>query len=1529
MARQTLIWTALPNGYTSDGNLRLSVLLSPRLYPETEELKSLSFFPDWQDWPSVLRGACFEVTFNNGEPLQINYDTSGSNRIDDTLGLPESNVWQAIFNEEIPVTPYAYDNKGLSGNVVLSYDTVFMENKIKDTYRKLASKANGSLPLVRNFLEDPDWNELIETIYSLDQIYADKETGLRNPAAQFSAYRPLPVPRILKGGDPVLVPFEEPKPELTNFRDFQLFHTPSGNPEPHTEIRNDDPQIKHQWLEYKRQDLPRKEDLAKKLDFHQIVAAMGSYPTLLRKLGIVVDLLLDPDEFDLVQASDGELSVSVNFGDKLAIQTNNKFLVTHTLMSATQFQAISSSNAADTIQIKNGLLNLDPDKFGLLQMDVDSAGLKMMNFARSLGRRREPDMPASGSSSSSSSSSSSGSAIVVKSLSLSRQSRANNRVHPVTRHEDEIGAPSLRTGGLMLVHKDRKSVLESRFNRNMVCNSIIELEGQPSENNINLQLFAEDLVRGYRIDIWDSKTTNWHSLCRRTARYELGDGEGSGSVGPIVVNADPEEECTIRLAATKSASDNSAISDFLYLHEIMASWTGWSLAAPPPGRVLSPDYNPDTPDSADNPQFVSEAEIPPGIEFKSSFKPVPNSLPRLRFGRSYKIRARAVDLAGNSLAPLLIDFGPEDPVSLEVPYLRYEPVAAPIIALLSKNGIIEQPAEGESMACIAIRSFNDTAAENIIPSRQFAYRAVVPPKVSVREAEQHGKLDSPDGKMNSEAFDLLANQKDIDPRDDSAAVREVKISSQGPLDSSPVQTTYAVYEDGRQLTYLPDPLALEVAVRIFDHPNIADTEIMSVSLYPRSGDWPEAQPFLIEVFDDPNEKPHFDDTRRVLCVPLPKAVRAKIRLSMKIASEDLDKLAIFALLEGDDLKNKPWIRALSLDGQHWMLTPWTVVEVVHAVQRPLIAPQMRKLSIAERPIGATSVRPIIESSCSVSSTDRLDLQAEWHEPIDDAELQESAAGPVDRMRRDIAFSVKITDAKNYDTHLNGFVAGGFPDHTIKDQDANVIGVNDIDDDLLTVKTHEFHDTRYRRIEYWFDATTQFREYLPNNLLTTLEGDDRVPVDTHIKVTGPHTVTWVPNSAPPPAPKVLYIVPTFGWIRAIDQEFRQSSWRRGGGLRVYLDRPWNASGYGEMLAVALPPAGFTGNPDRDPVGHPYNKYVTQWGNDPIWDSPFVSGIAPTRGNFSLARYAPDASGDWLPPGAPEAEKDQQPGDFKVTDLQPPPYDNSNDANIEVAPHDVFYDAERQLWYCDIEIEAGASYFPFVRLALARYQPISSNGAHLSNIVLADFMALTVDRWLVVMPTSTDTASYQVAIFGVGLAESSAYHEAGQASSVSVLNPSTGQTKELTPATVAKGSVIEVWVEKLDSRLGEDFGWQRTTDAAVTPQQPENDGFASPSEPVAQTIFIGSRPVADRQKAQELLAARDVESLTRDRLIDVVRSWQRLWGGNVVLPAPPNECNRYRLVIAEYEEYLVDDDRPYDRVPTRKDRRLVFVEHIELM
>ena len=73
------------------------------------------------------------------------------------------------------------------------------------------------------------------------------------------------------------------------------------------------------------------------------------------------------------------------------------------------------------------------------------------------------------------------------------------------------------------------------------------------------------------------------------------------------------------MGATKS-SDPTSNEKLVYLHEAIMSWTGWSLAAPPPGRAIQRDG------TVDN----AEATLPPGLKFKTKFKARPGSLPRLR-----------------------------------------------------------------------------------------------------------------------------------------------------------------------------------------------------------------------------------------------------------------------------------------------------------------------------------------------------------------------------------------------------------------------------------------------------------------------------------------------------------------------------------------------------------------------------------------------------------------------------------------------------------------------------------------------------------------------------------------------------------------------------------------------------------------------------------------------------------------------------------------------------------------------------------
>jgi hypothetical protein len=86
-------------------------------------------------------------------------------------------------------------------------------------------------------------------------------------------------------------------------------------------------------------------------------------------------------------------------------------------------------------------------------------------------------------------------------------------------------------------------------------------------------------------------------------------------------------------------------------------------------------------------------------------------------------------------------------------------------------------------------------------------------------------------------------------------------------------------------------------------------------------------------------------------------------------------------------------------------------------------------------------------------------------------------------------------------------------------------------------------------------------------------------------------------------------------------------------------------------------------------------------------------------------------------------------------------------VAVAGYKPEFDKDRGLWYCDIEIDFGASYFPFIRMALARYQPISVDDAHLSHVVLADYAQLAPDRTATVIYDPRNPKKIDLAVTGL--------------------------------------------------------------------------------------------------------------------------------------------------------------------------------------
>ncbi len=1430
MPQQTLMWTPLPNGVDDSGNLRLSLLLSPRLVgdaPGTE----LDAFPDFRDWPDTLANAKFELDLNGQVLVVAGLTTTGGARIDTRYGLPDSSLWQAMFPRDTPVRDFAFEDR--INSAVLSYPAASLHQQMRKLYQSLAGKAGDQLPLIVDILNDSAWKPFRGHVANLDRRYGEDEKQMpRNIEQHFADF--------LKDG---LASLPAQRRELAL---FQLFHTPPGEPQvqDYTDKDGNNARPRARWRTYGRTALPAPEDLAPRYDFHDRVAAMNQYPTLLRRLGLVVDFLIDAGQWSpgTSQTLQGQLVLpSAGRGVRRMPAVPNR---TACRLGRRQFHALPrpGGGSAD-YQVTDGLLVLGEGHFSLLQVDVDGATMKAMNTARSLTRFAD-----------------------------SGDTRDNT-----TRHERTMSVASLRNAGLMLVHNARGESLTNAFKRNSLTNQTLQSYQQTVDTSSPPPpvpvtepplFYAEDLVRGFRIDIWDDHSRRWHSLCRRTAKY---------SVQGMADLAIPEEEGIVRLGATRSP-DPALHPDLLWMHEAVLSWTGWSLCAPQPGKTVGTDD-----------QVASEtAEVPGGIPLSSTFQALPGSLPRLRYGRRYWLRARVVDLAANSLDYDPDNLGSENPEAMAESYLRYDPIRPPTLALVKPDtNSVEAPEEGESMARLAIRTFNDVPAKNTIPTTQFARRFALAEQASVREAELHGMLDR-SGAVDPSFYTLLGSK--------DAPLPIEPIISSGPLvdfhnqsGHPPVATDYGVLQLGADMPYLPDALCVEFAARIFNLPGYSDTKVIDIPVYDTNTEWPHGLPFQIVIYDDPGGSPHFNAEERQLRIPLPKAARAQLRLSVKPGREALELMGVWQWLSAADQKK---LRGMALRGQHWMLTPWRVIDLVHPVQKPLITPDMN-VQIS-RKLGDTHAVPHIRCDVSIKSTDHVDLMAEWHEPLAKAE-----APPNDRHRKDQAYALKITDPQGYAEK---------PDHLIPKPDVIIAGAEA--NKKMAAKVHEFMDTRYRRIEYWLEATTRFREYMPADVLLDTSGAEPALTDENIKVVGERAVTWVPSSAPPPAPQVLYVIPTFEWVRSRSDN-KESSWRRGGGLRVYLDGPWHISGYGEMLAVVLPPKALGDqDPNENPSGFKQKKFVTQWGNDPAFASPYVKGTAPKLVNFGLARIAPDPAGDWLPDFAPATEADQPPGPFTTEALTHPGIAGRSApdaAHVDIAPHDVHWDPDRGLWYCDIEINPGNSYTPFVRMALARYQPVSLADAHLSDITLADFMMLNPDRWLSVSK-GRNRQQRNVQLFGRTYTHSSGKKE------TDAIHVPVGWTK---PADVSGKTVVEVWVERYVPALGEDFGWER--DDTVTVRKVRK----AKARPISRETLKKRRT-----RARKLEQQRRFKPILDADLVSQLITAPSLWEGEVILPTRSGD-QRYRLVIAEYEEYVVDGSDPHHPTPSAQDRRLVFVEHIDLI
>jgi hypothetical protein len=153
MLKQTITWTALPHGVdgapVAGSTVRLSVFVAPRLWNDTStSTMKLSQFPDFVDWPAVVRGAAFEVTFAGGPTLDATV----------TSAAPESDLWGALFKANTDVIPFEFED--LSGAQILTFSAVDAHRAIVDTFQNGATNpayhGGNRMPDTDDLVIDPD-----------------------------------------------------------------------------------------------------------------------------------------------------------------------------------------------------------------------------------------------------------------------------------------------------------------------------------------------------------------------------------------------------------------------------------------------------------------------------------------------------------------------------------------------------------------------------------------------------------------------------------------------------------------------------------------------------------------------------------------------------------------------------------------------------------------------------------------------------------------------------------------------------------------------------------------------------------------------------------------------------------------------------------------------------------------------------------------------------------------------------------------------------------------------------------------------------------------------------------------------------------------------------------------------------------------------------------------------------------------------------------------------------------------------------
>ena len=1104
-------------------------------------------------------------------------------------------------------------------------------------------------------------------------------------------------------------------------------------------------------------------------EFHDIMAVINSYPQIMRKLGFILDFEI-PYETNI--PTKGTIKLVPEALDLDETKTIVSIPATAYELTTTGFYV---SDKPDTIFSK-GFVKINSDEFSVIQVDADGAALKTSNMAENKVQQIAKFYEARSK---------------VGKLKISKSPNKIQQLKIVDPPEDE-GLPFMRTSGIAITKNGMAEHLSKsiKLNENLKIKfkqapvKKIEVKkkiiiGQtPSLTDLRIKepevvLYSNEIVQGYRMDIaYKEQPTNWYSLHQKKDNYTWYDELNKSHAIENIKN----DEGFIQLGVAQDP-DNE---DDVFVSETLARWEGWSLSVHKPGFAIndSEDYElkPGETEKKDfvyknKSQELKKYTFDPDLEFKvnATSEIIAGTLPKLRFGKDYNIRVRTVDLAGNSVA---LDFQSESPQLTSrknIRYLRYEPLASPIVL------VGNELKDGEFLERMVIRSNFDktsTEYEDSNPTKgqffdEFSQRYLLPPKNSQLMAETHG--------MFEKAFtnNPVAAQK----------IYEIITNHEGLYQQTEKNKERIYKPSDVEIIYLPDPMAAGVSLFVaegYENTHTQDFKAKMFSFFSNSEvnpnntnntipeDWYNAGVIRIRL-EEGESKVNWNESQRIFTIFLPKGHRTRIKFSTFWREKDLNKLsALWDLVQNESPGNLTELKKLAQSGQHWMVSPSREMELVHAVQQPVEKPEILAI-YPDRAYDQTLVEINTRFDIHGESTEKVEFQAKWVDPLDDGisvDIKEKAGTNViadipihyhdDKVtkgtipetnvitnpnRKQLELKPKLQFIKRTDAQFKVEPQPGArkvnklykPQLTLLEQfekgklakkismvnrlkldilEPKLGFVNEINFRIKPLEQH-FGDTKHRWVDYKLNAVSRYREYF-DKILTENPDLNTIRESEWVEKVN------ILSSARPNAPEIDYIIPTFEWKKT-GQPTKMIHQRLGGGLRIFIKRPWFSSGVDEKLAILIPSKGNTFSIIGRPT--PYSQDYTNWGIDPILFASKPSSNSPDIENF---RFSPEIDEDLAYP------------------------DNSNKKATAVA-YPVHFDVERQLWYCDIALDAQQMYFPFIKLVMARYQKHSlrknNTDVCLSPTAVSNMIQLVPERKSTVTFTnSTQKSRFKVEVTG---------------------------------------------------------------------------------------------------------------------------------------------------------------------------------------